>query len=195
MASTIPSATAWRARSALVQCVRCSPSATGSRQASSTIWARWRGGNLLRAPQAGVVQQEFGQPAPLVAPADAPDGGPIALQPGGDRADTLPAGDGQDDAGMLHLEPTQAATASARIGRSASGMVNGVGLRPRMREPPRRACPQHNRCPQFVAGLRSRTTRMFDSSASSIQRFRLQMPNSPCRRKAVKDVPSSFSVT
>ncbi len=38
-------------------------------------------------------------------------------------------------------------------------------------------------------------TRTFDSSASSIQRFRLQIPNSPWRRKAVNEVPSSFSVT
>ena len=110
MASTIPSATARRARSALVQCVMCSPSATGSRQASSTIWARCRGGNLLRAPQAGVVQQELLQPTPLVAAADAPDGGPVALQPGCDIVDTLSASDGQDNAGMLHLEPRQATT-------------------------------------------------------------------------------------
>src|ERR1700722_18719710 len=110
IASTIPSATAWRARSALVQCVICSPSATGSRQASSTIQARCRGGNLLRTPHAGVIQQELLQPALLVAPTDAPDGGPIALQPGSDVMDTLPGGDGEDDAGMLHLEPTQAAT-------------------------------------------------------------------------------------
>ena len=37
MADTMPSATAWRAKSALVQWVTCSPSAMGSRQASSTI--------------------------------------------------------------------------------------------------------------------------------------------------------------
>src|SRR5579864_4749281 len=111
MASTIPSAIAWRARSALDQCVMCSPSATGSRQASSTIWARCRGGNLLRPPQAGVVQQELLQPTLLVAPAEAPDGGPITLQPGGDLADALAGGHGEDDAGMLHLEPCQAATA------------------------------------------------------------------------------------
>src|SRR5690348_15238010 len=109
MASTIPSATAWRARSALDQCVMCSPSATGSRQASSTTWARCRGGNLLRPPLAGVVQQEFLQPALLVAAADAPDGGAVALQPGGDIADALSGGDGQDDSGVLHLEPGQAA--------------------------------------------------------------------------------------
>src|SRR5581483_9445808 len=112
IASTIPSVTAWRARSALVQCVMCSPSATGSRQASSTTWARCRGGNLLWPPQAGVVQQEFAQPAPLVAPADAPDGGPIAFQSGRDLVDPFPARDGQDDAGVLHLEPTQATAAS-----------------------------------------------------------------------------------
>jgi hypothetical protein len=105
MASTIPSATAWRARSALGQCVMCSPSATGSRQASSTIWARCGGGNLLRPPLAGFVQQELAEPAPLVAAADAPDGGAVALQPGGDIAGALAGGDGQDDSGVLHLEP------------------------------------------------------------------------------------------
>src|SRR5690242_9488257 len=111
MASTTPLATAWRARSALDQWVTCSPSATGSRQANSTIWARCRGGNLLGAPRAGVVQQELLQPAALVAPAGAPHGGPVAPQPGGDVADALAGGEGQDDAGMLHLEPGQPAAA------------------------------------------------------------------------------------
>ena len=32
----------------------------GSRQANSTIWARCRGGNLLRSSLAGVVQQGYG---------------------------------------------------------------------------------------------------------------------------------------
>src|SRR5262245_47784054 len=97
MASTVPSATAWRARSALDQCVMCSPPATGSRQASSTIWARCGGGSLLRPPLVGVVRQEFLGPALPVTPADAPDGGAVALRPGGDNADALPGGDGQDD--------------------------------------------------------------------------------------------------
>jgi hypothetical protein len=83
----------------------------GSRQASSTIWARWRGGNLLGTSRAGVVHQEFLQAALLVAAADAPDGGPVALQPGGDLADPVAGGNGQDDPGMLHLEPRQMATA------------------------------------------------------------------------------------
>jgi hypothetical protein len=89
----------------------CNPSAMGSRQANSTIRALCRGGNLLRTPQARVIHQKFLQAALLVAAADAPDGGPIAPQSGGDIADALAGGDGQDDSGMLHLEPGQAATA------------------------------------------------------------------------------------
>jgi hypothetical protein len=73
--------------------------------------ARCRGGNLLRAAGAVAVQQEPRQPALLVAAADAPDGGAVALQPGGDVADALAGGDGQGDAGVLHLEPGQAAAA------------------------------------------------------------------------------------
>ena len=49
MAGTMPSVTACRARSSLVQWVMCNPSAIGSRQASSTICARWRGGNRGRS--------------------------------------------------------------------------------------------------------------------------------------------------
>jgi hypothetical protein len=55
--------------------------------------------------------QEFLPAALLVAAAGAPDGGPVALQSGGDRADPLAGGHGQDDAGTLHLEPGQAAAA------------------------------------------------------------------------------------
>jgi hypothetical protein len=80
MESMMPSATAWRARSWLAQWVMCSPLAIGSRQASPTIWARCRGGNLLGPPWAGVVQQESGKAALLVASADPPDGGGIAFQ-------------------------------------------------------------------------------------------------------------------
>ena len=111
----MPSATAWRAKSALVQWVMCSPSAIGSRQASSTIWARWRGENLLGTPDPGTVQQEFVQAAVLVAAADPPDGGPVTRQPRGDRLDRFAGGDGQHDPGMLHLEPGQAAAAGHRV--------------------------------------------------------------------------------
>src|SRR5262249_51131059 len=81
----------------------CSPSAIGSRQASSTIWARCRGGNLLRAAQARLVQQEGLQPTPLITAAESPDSGPVALQPSGDRPDRLPGSDGENDTGMLDL--------------------------------------------------------------------------------------------
>ena len=124
MASTMPSATAWRARSALVQWVMCSPSAIGSRQASSTIWARCRGGNLLGTPDAGVVQQEVFQPSLLVTATDPPDGGPVALQARGDRLDRLAGGDSQHDPGMLDLEPGQAATAGHRLQDGGIGVSN-----------------------------------------------------------------------
>src|SRR4051794_12261896 len=94
MCSTMPSATAWLARSALDQWVTCNPSATGSRQASWTTWARCRGGNLLGTPLARGVQKEFLQATLLVAAADAPDRGPVALQPGSDVADALAGGNG-----------------------------------------------------------------------------------------------------
>jgi hypothetical protein len=82
----------------------------GSRQASWTIWARWRGGNLLGSSLAGFVYQELVQATLLVAATDAPDGGPVALQPRCDIADALSGSDGQDDAGMLYLEEGQPAT-------------------------------------------------------------------------------------
>ena len=65
----------------------------------------------MRPPHARVVQQELAQPALLVAPADAPDGGPMALQTRCNIVDRLAACDGQDDAGMLDLEPGQATAA------------------------------------------------------------------------------------
>src|SRR5262249_59216301 len=96
MSLTMPSATAWLARSALDQWVMCNPSAMGSRQASWTIWARWRGGNLLGTSLAGFVHQELLQAALLVAATDAPDGGPIALQSRCDIADALSGSAGHD---------------------------------------------------------------------------------------------------
>jgi hypothetical protein len=85
----------------------CNPSAMGSRQASLMIWARCRGGNLLWAAHAGFVQQESLQAALLVAAADSPDSGRIALQAVGYGCDGFTSGHGQDDAGMLNLEPGQ----------------------------------------------------------------------------------------
>src|SRR5713101_4885048 len=85
----------------------CNPSAMGSRQASLMMWARCRGGNLLRTAQAGFVQQESLQAALLVAATDPPDGGRITLQAVGYGPNGFTGGDGQDDAGMLDLEPSQ----------------------------------------------------------------------------------------
>src|SRR5262245_21824233 len=107
MAGTIPSSTAWRARSRLVHWVMCKPLATGSRQASATIWARCRGGNPGRSPGPSWRPQEVGQAGGLVAAADPPDGGRIALGAGGERSDRLPRGDGQEDLGPLDLIPGQ----------------------------------------------------------------------------------------
>ena len=107
----MPRAFAWRARSTLLQWVMCSPSAIGSRQASSTIWARWRGGNLLRASQAGVVPQKFGQAALLVAAADAPDRGSGTFQARGHRLDGFARSHREDDASVLNLVERQVAAA------------------------------------------------------------------------------------
>jgi hypothetical protein len=71
------------------------------------IWARCRGGNLLRTAYVGFVQQERLQAALLVAASDTPDGGRITLQAVGDGADGFTGGHSQDDAGMLDLEPGQ----------------------------------------------------------------------------------------
>lgn len=79
----------------------------GSRQASLMIWARRRGGNLLRAAHPGFVPQERLQAALLVAPADPPDRGPVTLQAVSYCLDRLTAGHGQDDARMFDLKEGQ----------------------------------------------------------------------------------------
>jgi hypothetical protein len=157
----MPSAMAWRARSALVQWVMCSPSAIGSRQASSMIRARWRGGNLLRPPDARFVQQEWFQPALLVAAADAPDHGPVTLQPRGDGLNRLFRGDGQHDPGMLHLEPGQAATAGHGLEDGSIRSSNGQGARlasthGTTSEARAEGYLQHTPWPEFVARLMAR---------------------------------------
>jgi hypothetical protein len=152
----MPSATAWRARSWLDQCVMCSPRAIGSRQASWTICALWRGGNLLRASGAGVVHQEFGKAAPLVAPADPPDSGPVALQAFCDGPDRLTARDGQGDTGVQDLEPTEPAVACHRLQDWYVGVGQFQGARLASTHGTAshtgpRAYPQHTTPHQFVA--------------------------------------------
>src|SRR5438876_10428365 len=104
MASMMPSCTAWRAKSALDQWVMCNPRATGSKQASWMIWARWRGGNPFGAARAFGVGQQPREAVLLVAATVAPDGGGTPPPAGGDAVDRLASGHGQDDAGALNLE-------------------------------------------------------------------------------------------
>ena len=152
----------------------CSPSATGSRQANSTIWARWRGGNLLGTPQERLVQQEFLQAALLVAATDTPDGGPITLQAGGDGLDGFPCSNGQHNAGMLDLKEGQVATAchctqngSVRISHRQGMRLSATHGIPPMPEQGGGYL-QYNRCHEFVALLLSRPTRFSaDSVAGS----------------------------
>src|SRR5262249_1021518 len=107
MAGTIPSAMAWRAKSALVQCVMCNPSAIGSRQASSTIWARCRGGKLLRTTRSGFVGQQGRQSPLFIAPTNAPGRCLITLHPEGHGLDALSGRNRQDEARMLDLKARQ----------------------------------------------------------------------------------------
>src|ERR1700761_4360798 len=95
MAATIPSLTAWRASAALLQWVTCRPQAIGSRQASSTIWARWRGGNPGRTPRPLRRREQPGEPLAAVPLTGPPDRGGVALGRGGDLLHPLAAGDGQ----------------------------------------------------------------------------------------------------
>src|SRR3954452_19685374 len=99
MDATIPCRATWRASAALLQWVTCRPQAIGSRQASSTIWARWRGGNPGRAARpVGLVEQSR-HPRVAVAPAGAAHRADVAFQPGGDGRGPLARGDRQDRAG------------------------------------------------------------------------------------------------
>jgi hypothetical protein len=103
----------------------CNPSAIGSRQASSTIWARCRGGNLLRPPQSGVVQQKLLEPALLVATTDSPDGGPVTFRLGGDGLDWFAGSDSQDDTSVLDLKPSQTTVASHSLQDGEIGSGDG----------------------------------------------------------------------
>jgi len=108
----------------------CSPLATGSRQASWTIWARCRGGNLLGTAHAGSLQQEFLQAALLVTAAGTPDGGPTTLQTGSNRLAGFPRGDSQHDTGTLDLEEGQVAAVCHGLqnGSIRSSDSQGMGL-------------------------------------------------------------------
>src|SRR6516164_4185666 len=103
--SVMPSATACRARSALVQWVMCRPLAAGSRQASWTTSARWRGGKPGRATSSLGARQQPLHAGALVAAHGATDGGDAAAQLSGQVADALALGQAQEDAGAADPEP------------------------------------------------------------------------------------------
>src|SRR5919204_1468707 len=129
MASIIPSATACRAKSALDQCVMCRPLATGSRQANWIIRARWRGGNPRGTTGAVRGGQEPGEAGLFVAAAQAPDRGPIALQPRGQGRNRLTVGHGQEEARSLHLEEGQRGAPRDLLKESAIMGGQGYGTR------------------------------------------------------------------
>jgi hypothetical protein len=108
-AGTIPSSTAWRARSLLVQWEMCKPLAIGSRQANRTSRARCRGGNPGWSPGPLGWCQKIGQARILVATADPPDGRRIALGPDGQLLDRLARGNREENLSPLDLVPGQGA--------------------------------------------------------------------------------------
>jgi hypothetical protein len=71
------------------------------------IWARCRGGNPLGASRAVGVGQQPGEPFLLVTAAETPDGGRVALPPGGDVVERFASSHGQNNAGPLDLEEGQ----------------------------------------------------------------------------------------
>jgi hypothetical protein len=61
--------------------------------------------------------------------ADPPDGGPVAFRPGSDGLNRFARGDGQDDARVLDLEPSQASVVSHRLQDGAIRSRDGHGAR------------------------------------------------------------------
>jgi hypothetical protein len=58
----------------------CNPLAIGSKQASSTIWLRWRGGKLLWATGARGFPQHAVESVFFVTAANPPNGADVALR-------------------------------------------------------------------------------------------------------------------
>ena len=168
----MPSATAWRARSSLDQWVMCRPLATGSRQASRTIWARWRGGNPGGAPGRVRRGQQAGQPRVLVAAAGPPDGRGIVLRLDGQELDRFPGGDAQDDPSPLDLVPGEGPlrAISCKIGASCGSDRQGARLSSTHGATPvagPRYGIQRTGRPEFLALLRARDTRTWSRFKST----------------------------
>jgi hypothetical protein len=163
IAGTMPSSTACRARSLLVQWVMCSPLATGSRQANRTISARWRGGNPGGSPGSLRRCEEAGQARALVATADPPDGRGVVLRLDGQQLDRFPGSNAEDDPRSLDLIPGQRPTPGDLLQYRNVMKDNPQGAR---FSTTHGASPvvgpsygiQRTGCPEFLALLRARDT-------------------------------------
>jgi hypothetical protein len=66
-------------------------------------------------PQTGLIQQEVLPATLLVAATESPDGGRVAFHAGGHGVDRFSSGDGQYNAGMLDLEPSEVPGSGNRL--------------------------------------------------------------------------------
>jgi hypothetical protein len=89
--------------------------AIGSKQANSTIWARWRGGKLLGATGARDFPQHAIESTFLVTAANPPNGADVTLRLEGYDLDALATCDAQQDLGMPNLEPRARAASRYRF--------------------------------------------------------------------------------
>jgi hypothetical protein len=65
------------------------------------------------------------QPALLVAATDSPDGSPVTFRLRGDGLDRFAGSDGQDDASVLDLKPSQASVVSHGLQDGEIGISDG----------------------------------------------------------------------
>lgn len=87
----------------------------GSRQASLTIWARWRGGKSLWPAYAGLVQEQFLESTALVTATEPPHRRPVILQPRGHHLDRLPCSNSENRPRVLNLKPGKATSLGNRL--------------------------------------------------------------------------------
>src|SRR5512144_1635128 len=92
------------------------------------IWARWRGGNPLGTPRAVRLSQEGRESGLLVAAAEPPHGGGVALPARGDLLHRFTARDRQDDPGLLDLAVGEGDLAcdALQAGKITAGQRNGA---------------------------------------------------------------------
>src|SRR5512135_267008 len=154
----------------------CRPRAIGSKQANSTICARWRGGNPGGPPGTFRSRQETGQARVLVTAAGPPDGRAIALCPDGQLMDRFPGRDAQDDPSPLDLKPGEGSAVGDLVQSRDIVWSDPQGER---FSTPHRAPPvaelrtkiQRTGCAEFVAVFRARDTRRRVRGPTRLARF------------------------